>query len=113
MDKAKPHVSLMTRHKLLQLGWEVLIHPLYLPDIAPSGFHFLSFQNFINRKNFNSWEDYKRYLEQFLAQKDTKFWEDGIMKVPERWQKVVEQKQLNTLFNKVIGEKQTFWPTQY
>ena len=31
-------------------------------------------------------------MEQFLAQKDKKFWEDVIMKLPERWQKVVEQK---------------------
>ena len=35
-DTARPYVSLMTRQKLLQLGWEVLIHPLYSPDIAPS-----------------------------------------------------------------------------
>ena len=33
----------------------------------------------------------KRHLEQFFAQKDKKFWEDGIMKLPEKWQKVVEQ----------------------
>ena len=33
----------------------------------------------------------KRHLGQFFAQKD-KFWEDGIMKLPEKWQKVVEQK---------------------
>ena len=26
-----------------------------------------------------------------FAQKDKKFWEDGIMKLPEKWQKVVEQ----------------------
>ena len=30
-------------------------------------------------------------LEQLFAQKDNKFWEDGIMKFPEKWQKVMEQ----------------------
>ena len=82
----------MTRQKLLQLGWEVLIHPLYPPDIALSDFHlFRSLQNSLNGKNFNS-QGCKRHLEQFFAQKDKKFWEDGIMKLPEKWQKVVEQK---------------------
>ena len=40
-DNARLHVSLMTRQKLSQLGWEVLIHPPYLPDIAASDFHLL------------------------------------------------------------------------
>ena len=92
-DNARPHVSLMTRQKLLQLGWEVLIHPPLSPDIAPSDFHlFQSLQNSLNGKNFSSLEDCKRHLEQFLAQKDTKFWEEGIMKLPEKWEKVVGQK---------------------
>ena len=83
----------MTRQKLLQHGWEVLIHLLYSPDIAPSDFHlFGSSQNSLRGKNFNSLEDCKRYLEQFFAQKDKKFWEDGIMELPEKWQKVLEQK---------------------
>ena len=70
-DNARPHVSLMTRQKQLQLGWEVLIHPLYSPGIAPSDFHlFRSLQNSLNGKNFNSLEDCKRHLEQFFAQKD-------------------------------------------
>ena len=92
-DNTRPHVSLMTRQKPLQLGWEVLIHPPYSPDIAPSVFHlFQSLQNSLNGKNFHSLEDCKRHLEQFFAQKDKKFWEDGIMKLPGKWQKVVEQK---------------------
>ena len=69
-DNARLRVSLMTRQELLQLGWEILIHPLYSPDIAPSDFHlFQSLQNSLNGKNFNSLEDCKRHLEQFFAQK--------------------------------------------
>ena len=90
-DSSRLHVSLMTRQKLLQLGWKVLIHPPYSSDIAPSDFHlFWSLQNSLNGKNVNSLEDCKRYLEQFFAHKDKKSWEDGIMKLPEKWQKVVE-----------------------
>ena len=92
-DNARLHVSLMTRQKLLQLGWEVPIHPPYSPDTAPSDFHlFMSLQNPLNGKNFNSLEDCKKHLEQLLAREGKKFWEDGIMKLPEKWQKVVEQK---------------------
>ena len=97
-DNSRLYVSLMARQKLLRLVWEVLIHPLYSPDIAPSDFHlFQSLQNSLNRKNYNSLEDCKRHLEQFFAQKDKKFREDGIMKSPEKWQKIVEQR-VNTLF---------------
>ena len=91
-DNTRPDVSLMTRQKLLQVGWEVLIHLLHSPDIAPSDFHlFWSLQNSLNGKNVNSLEDCIRHLEQFFAENDKKFWEDGIMKLPGKWQKVVEQ----------------------
>ena len=84
--------SLMTRQKLLQLGWEVLIHPPYSPDVVPLNFYLLtSLQNSLNGKNFNSLENCKRHLEEFFAQKK-KFSEDGIMQLSEKWQKVVEQK---------------------
>ena len=83
----------MIRQKLLQLGWQVLFHPPYSPDIAPSDFHlFRSLQKCLNGKNVHSLVDGKRLLEEFFAQKDKKVWEDVIMKLPGKWQKVVEQK---------------------
>ena len=39
-----------------------------------------------------SWKTIKRYPEQSFAKKDEKFWEGEIMKLPGKWQKVVEQK---------------------
>ena len=40
---------------------------------------------------FHSLGDCKRYLDQFFTQKDKRFWEDGITKLPEKWQNMVEQ----------------------
>ena len=85
-------LSLFFTQKLLQVDREVLIHSQYSPDITPLDFHlFQPLQNYLNRKKFNSLEDCRRHLEQFFAQKDKMFWEYGIMKLPEKWQKVLEQ----------------------
>ncbi|GFU49196.1 histone-lysine N-methyltransferase SETMAR [Trichonephila clavipes] len=86
---ARPHTSLVTRQKLLELGWDVFPHPPYSPDLAPSDyFLFRSLQN-LNGKNFNN--DVKSYLIQFFANENQKFFECGIMMLPERWQKVINQ----------------------
>lgn len=56
-DKARPPVTWMTRQKLLQFGWEVLIHPLYSSDMVNmplDGHLFWSLKNSLNEKNFNS-----------------------------------------------------------
>jgi len=51
-DNARPHTSSATRDKLLQFGWDVLPHPAYSPDLAPSDYHlFLSLKNSLAGKN--------------------------------------------------------------
>ncbi|XP_017795708.1 PREDICTED: histone-lysine N-methyltransferase SETMAR-like [Habropoda laboriosa] len=91
-DNARPHTSLVTRQKLLQLEWDVLQHPPYSPDLAPSDYYlFRSLQNFLDGKTFTSNEDVKNHLNQFFASKDQNFYERGIMLLPERWQKVLDQ----------------------
>ena len=53
-DNAIPHISLATRQKLLRLGWEVMLHPPYSPDLAPSDYYLLrTLQNSLNGKTFN------------------------------------------------------------
>ena len=50
-DNVTPHTSLITRQKLLRLGWEVMLHP-----------------------------PYSHHLVQFFSDEDQKFYEHGIMK---------------------------------
>ena len=70
-------------------------------------FFFLSLQNYLNgKKNFNSLEDCKSHLEKFFAQKDKHLGEGGISKLPEKYQKIVEQSSKDTFFNKVLDENE-------
>jgi len=100
-DNARPHVSLTTRQKLLQFGWNVLPHPPYSSDIAPSDFYlFRSLQNSLIGKNFTSLEDCKKQLEEFFAYKIRKFREDGIFKL--KGSAKLLKKTVNILLNKII-----------
>ena len=54
-------------------------------DLAPSDFHlFRSLQNSLNDKTFASEDLIKQHLDKFLAEKDGKFYERDIMKLPGR-----------------------------
>ncbi|GFX83529.1 histone-lysine N-methyltransferase SETMAR [Trichonephila clavipes] len=75
--------SVVTRQNLWELGWEVLMHPPYSPDLAPSDYHlFLTFQNFLSDKKLGSREDCENQLPDFFANKAQNFKERGILKLP-------------------------------
>ena len=63
-NNVRLHTSLVTRKKLLKLGWEVMPHPPYSPDLAPSDY-----------------EAVKNELIQSFASKNQTFYEIGIMKL--------------------------------
>ncbi len=73
------------------MGWEVLPHAPYSPDLAPSDYHlFRSLQHFLREKKFDDFESVKKGMESFFSLKSLDFYADGIFKLPSRWSQVVE-----------------------
>lgn len=89
-DNARPHVAAPVKKYLETLDWEVLPHPLYSPDIAPSDYHlFRSMAHALTAQRFTSYEDTKNWVDSWIASKDKEFFRRGIRMLPERWEKVV------------------------
>jgi len=42
-DNAWPHTARLTLKKTENMGWEILPHPPYSPDLAPSDYHRFGF----------------------------------------------------------------------
>ncbi|KAG5319831.1 MOS1T transposase, partial [Pseudoatta argentina] len=89
-DNARPHVAKPVKTYLETLKWEVLIHSLYSPDIAPSDFHlFRSMAHGLADRRFHSYEEAQKWIDSWIASKDMSFFRRGIHVLPERWEKVV------------------------
>ncbi|GBP05810.1 Mariner Mos1 transposase [Eumeta japonica] len=62
-DNALPCVAAPVKNYLKTLDWEVLPHPPYSTDIAPSDYHlFLSMAHALSEQRFTSYEDTKNGL---------------------------------------------------
>jgi len=73
-------------------AWLGNFNPSYSPpDIAPSDYHlFRSIQNSLNGVKLASKEACENHLKQFFNQKPQKFYRDGIMALPQKWQNIIE-----------------------
>ena len=89
-DNARPHVVKPIKTYLETLKWEVLPHPPYSPDIAPSDYHlFRSMTHGLADQHFRSYEEVKNWVDSWIVSKDDQFFLRGIRMLPERWEKVV------------------------
>lgn len=93
-DNARPHVmqkvAKVVKKYLETLKWDILPHPLYSPDIAPSDYWlFRRMQHDLAGHRFTSFAEIENWLLTWIASKDETFFRDGIRKLPERWAKVV------------------------
>ncbi|XP_026827850.1 histone-lysine N-methyltransferase SETMAR-like [Ooceraea biroi] len=90
-DNARPHTAKTTKEVINTLGWELLPHPPYSPDISPSDYHlFLAMDNHLRDQQFRNRQDVTQAIDRFYDSKDKKFFKHGIDKLVTRWQHVIE-----------------------
>ena len=89
-DKTRPHVAKTVRERIENLGREVLPHPAYSPDLAPSDYHlFRSMQHLFQEKIYTEFESIKKDLDSYFSSRPESFYKSGIQPLPERWEKVI------------------------
>ena len=89
-DNARPHVALTTKQTIIDLKWEVMAHPAYSPDLAPSGYYlFRSLEHSLRETSFSDIEEVKNHLDNFFQSKPQSFFRDGIRQLPLKWQQVI------------------------
>ncbi|XP_016795815.1 histone-lysine N-methyltransferase SETMAR isoform X3 [Pan paniscus] len=90
-DNARPHVAQPTLQKLNELGYEVLPHPPYSPDLLPTNYHvFKHLNNFLQGKRFHNQQDAENAFREFVESQSTDFYTTGINQLISRWQKCVD-----------------------
>jgi hypothetical protein len=78
----------MTKTAIRELDWEILPHPPYSPDLAPSNSHlFRSLSDNLRGVSFNNAE-LQNWLDDFLTAKPADF-KRGVKNLPERWDEVM------------------------
>ena len=103
-DKARPHTAVLTQQKLRELGFNVLPHPTYSPDLSPCDYYLFSpFKASLKGQNFNSSNEINTAIEQWFENKAIAFFDKGIKCLPDRWQRCIDANgcYFNRLYNDI------------
>jgi len=91
-DNVCPHSARLTSEAISKMGWEVLPHPSYSPDLTPSDYHLFGFvKDQLRGQRYETMEAIQKAVRQCLQMAGMEFYGRGIFKFPERWEKCVQR----------------------
>lgn len=92
-DNAPAHSSAIATAKLFELRYEIVPHPPYSPDLAPSDYYlFPNLKNFLAGKKFASNSEVISETNAYFAELDKSYFMEGIKKLEHRWAKCIDLK---------------------
>jgi [histone H3]-lysine36 N-dimethyltransferase SETMAR len=91
-DNARPHTANRTTALIERFGWEMVSHPPYSPDLAPSDFHlFPELKKNLGGTQFQTDEEVQNAVVSFLHGQAAEFYDSGLKKWVPRMQKCIER----------------------
>ena len=92
-DNAPAHTSAIATAKLVDLRYEILPHPPYFPDLAPSDyFLFSNLKTWLGGKRFSSNEEIIAATNEYFKRLDKNYFLEGIKKLEYRYYKCIQLK---------------------
>ena len=92
-DNAPSHKSAVAMAAIRKAGFEMLDHPPYSPDLAPSDYHlFPRMKRAISGRRFSTDQEVIEEVEFYFNQQDKAFYMAGIRALKHRWEKCVALK---------------------
>jgi hypothetical protein len=89
-DNARPHTAAHTVDTLRALKFDVLKHPPYSPELAPSDFNlFGPLKEHLRGQKFADGNEVKEAVQSWLKTTPKSFFLEGIRKSVNRWTKCV------------------------
>jgi len=81
-DNAPAHISALAKAKLVELGYELLPHPPYSPDVAPCDFFlFPNLKKSLAEQKLASNEEVVAATEAYFADLEKTYFSDGLKKL--------------------------------
>ena len=89
-DNAPSHTAKPVKEPIEAFSWEILSHAAYSPDLAPSDYYlFASMGHALSDQHFTSYENVRKWLDDWFASKERQFFWLGIHQLPDRWGKCI------------------------
>ncbi|GFX95014.1 histone-lysine N-methyltransferase SETMAR [Trichonephila clavipes] len=91
-DNASPHSAINIQNLIRSFGWEPIDHPPYSRDMAQSDFHLFRYlKEFLGGKRFDTADEVKEEVQDWLSSQAADVYEVGIQKLVERYDKCLDK----------------------
>ena len=89
-DNARVHTAKLSIDKIRELKWQLLPHPAYSPDLAPSDFHlFGPLKDPLRGTKYETENELKSAVNNVIKGMSKEWFEQGLKKMVDRWQKCI------------------------